>query len=1134
MDSAALPAGQPLQPPAEPAGELSEVKRRALAELLRRRRAAEEDQIRPVPRTGPLPPSYQQEGMWFICQLNPDQAPVYNVPFTLRVRGRLDLDALRRVLRDLLARHEALRTRFIEQDGAPMQVIDDPPSEVALPVEDLSADDDPLARAVALAEDEGRAPFDLTKPLFRARVLRLAPDDHVLLLTVYHIVTDGWSLAIFVRELGELYAAELTGVAAQLPELPIQPADLAVWQRNRLSAGGLQRQLDYWREALRDLPTLDYPTARPRPAERTWAGSSVEVEIPASLGQELRRVAQQERASLLAVLLAGYTAVLTRHTGQHDIPVGSVLSGRSRPDIESLVGYLANFVVLRTDTSGNPTFRDLLAQCHDRVVSAIDNQDVPFSTIVDALRPPRDPSRNPLFQASLSLQPAGAVESQFQLPEAKVESMSLSTSRTRFDITTTVIQRADDGFRLQVEYSTELFDEPQILRLLSHFRRVLAQAVLDPDVRLGELRLLSDEELAELARFNDTTVDFGPDRCVHELVAEQVAISPDARAVTCEGVELTLGELDRRANQLARYLVDRGVGPGVLVAVSAYRSVELVLAQLGVLKAGGAYVPVDPDYPPRRQEFLLADTDARLVLTQGAVASRLPVDPDRSLRLDVDWPLVAAYPSTPPPTTVTPADLAYVIYTSGSTGRPKGVMVPHRAIVNRLRWMQAVYPIDERDVLLQKTPFTFDVSVPEFFLPLMTGARMLLARPEGHRDNAYLAQLINDEGVTITHFVPSMLRQFLTELGPTRMPSLRRVYCSGEALSGELRDAFYAVCQASLHNLYGPTEAAVEVTFWDCAPSQRETMVPIGRPIANMRCRVLDEFGQPAPVGVPGQLYLGGVGVARGYLNRPELTERAFHDEPDGRWYHTGDLARWRPDGNIDFLGRDDGQVKLNGLRIELGEVEYALCQHPAVSAAAVVVHTPSGGGGFLAAYLVRAGPAGVDRVGEMREQLTESLPRYMIPTTYTMLDELPVTASGKLDRARLPSPVTEPTIERPPTTPTEQSLAAIWGELLDGPAEFDVKHDFFAIGGNSLQAIQLISRVREVFGITLSLRQFFTMTELGQLAEVVDRMVAEQSAAEDLEREEIERAIAGLSEEELDRLLNAESAARPSAADSA
>lgn len=1128
MNTAGDPSGSGSAAPSV-AG-LSEAKRRALVELLMRRQA--DATIPVVPRDGLLAPSYQQEGMWFLCQLNPDSAAVYNIPFTLHIHGRLDLDALNRALHTLINRHEGFRTRFVERDGVPWQQIDpvSATSPLALRLVDISAAPDPFARAIEIAEEDGRTPFDLSEPLIRGSLLQLGENEQMLLLTVYHIVTDGWSLSIFASELNQLYTAELTGVPADLPELRIQPADFAAWQRRQLSKGGLERQLDYWRETLTGLPTLDFPTDRPRPISRTWAGDGLNWEIPADLGGALQRLARQESSSLLATLIAGFTVVLARYTGQDDIAVGSVFSGRSRPEVEPLVGYFVNTAVLRVDTTANPTFRELLARCHDRVLSAIENQDVPFSMVVNAIRPERDASRNPLFQVSLTLQPYGATTAGFDFPGAQTKPLTLSTSSSRFDITTTAIQNADDSFLLQLEYATELFDADRMERLLDHFLRVLRQVVADPQLRLGEIELCSPAERAALVEFNRTRVDLDHERCLHDLVAAQVARTPDAVAVRCEGAELTFAELDARANQLAHYLAERGVGPGVLVGVSAYRSVELVVALLGILKAGGAYVPLDPDYPPQRLEFMVADTDARVVLTQDAVADRLPVPAARLLRLDRDWATVAGYPTTAPTTAVTPADLAYVLYTSGSTGNPKGVMLEHRAVANRLLWLQSIRPLGPDDVLLQKTPYTFDVSVPEFFWPLLTGARMVLARPEGHRDNDYLVELINAERVTSVHFVPSMLSHFLDQRGDARLPSVRRVYCSGEALSGGLRDRFYQVFDAELYNLYGPTEAAVEATWWACAPEQTEVMVPIGRPIANVTCHVLDTFGQPVPLGVTGELHLGGVGLARGYLHRPELTTEKFIPDPfstapGARLYRTGDLVRRRADGALEYLGRNDNQVKINGLRIELGEIEYRLRQHPAVSEAAVVVHTPPhGGSGFLCAYLVTPDDD-PDLGGQLRKYLGESLPQYMIPIAFTRLEQIPTTANGKLDQRRLPAPSTAPAERQPPTSATELALADIWHDLLKIPNdELDLEHNFFLIGGNSLQAIQVTSRIRDAFGVTLNLRQFFTTAKLGPLAALVDETIAAKLAEEDAERARIEAELAGLSEEELDRLLEAES----------
>jgi amino acid adenylation domain-containing protein len=1069
---------------------LSATKQALLNSRLRQR--AQDGGIRPVPRTGPLLPSLQQEGLWLLDQLNPGQI-VYNVPFAWRLRGPLDVPALHRALHRLTGRHEALRTRFASAaDGTPRLVIDPPEPRRPLPVEDISGAPDPYAKALELADAEAQHSFDLAAgPLLRTGLLRLGDDDHVLLLNLHHSVTDGWSVSILLDELSDCYDAYRKGSEPELTALPLQAADIAAWQRARLRGDGLAAQLRYWRETLRGLPTLDLPTDRPRPTARSWAGESHRAPLSPELGGRLRGYALARHCSLLATLLAGFTVVLSRYTGQHDIPVGSIVGGRHRPEVERLVGYFANTVVLRADLTGDPSFAELTARCNDTVLGALEHQDVPFSTIVSDLKPERDPGRNPLFQTSFSLQPAGAVDQGYRLGPLVAEALPFTTTKSRFDLTTTVIQHPDDELEILLEYATELFDADRIQRLVGHLDRVLRAALDDPDRPISALPLLDDDESALLASFNDTGVDYGPAACLHETIARQAAATPDAVAVRCADEELTYAELDRRADRLAGRLAALGAGPDVPVGICAHRSVDLMVGLLGILKAGSAYVPLDPDHPRERLRFLLDDTAVPVVLTQPDLAPLFAGLGTPTLDLADEGT------DAPPPTAATPDSLAYVLYTSGSTGQPKGVMVEHRAIHNRLTWMQRQYPIGPGDTVLQKTPYTFDVSVWEFFWPLMVGARLVLARPEGHRDSAYLAKVIRAERVTTLHFVPAMLRHFLAHLDARpddagerdRFPDLARVFCSGEALTADLRDDFFRHVDAELHNLYGPTEAAVDVTYWQCRPEHREVVVPIGRPIANIRCHVLDPDGNRTPVGVPGELHLAGVGLARGYLNRDDLTARAFVTHAGERLYRTGDVARWRADGTLEYLGRNDHQVKINGQRIELGEIEHALAGHPDVGHAVAGTWRPDGASAaHLVAWITTDRP---EVAAELPGYLAERLPAHLVPATVTVVDAMPTTTSGKVDRKQLPPPVAAaaPTDDRP-LTPVERELAAIWSALT-GAADPRPHDNFFAIGGNSLHAVQLTRRIGDRLRVDLPLRQLYATPTLASMAAAVAEQLA-------------------------------------------
>src|SRR5215469_2488421 len=718
-----------------------EEKRRALVELRQRRlrqQQQREERITPVPREDRVPLSHQQEGLWFLDRLTPG-SPVYNMPFALRLGGPLDEAALRATLAAAVARHEGLRTRFGCERGVPFQIIDPPPERMPLPVTTAAS----LDAALALAEDEAHTPFDLARgPLFRARLIRLAPDDHVLLLTIHHIVTDGWSNAILTGELAELYQG------TDLPPLPVQPADVAPWQRGRDLAG----HLAYWRQVLDGLPVVEFPADRPRPAAPAWRGASLDRTFPA-LGAAAQRFAVREQVSLLAVLLAALATVFSGSTGEHDLRIGAVLGGRTLPEIEPLVGFFATTVVLRTNTAGNPAFRDLVRHCHEVVVDATAHQEVAFGALVDELQPDRDPSRNPLFQVCLNLLTADTGTAEFAFPGLAVEPLDQHTDRSRFDLTASVLPLSDGALRISVEYATELFDECRIERFTGHWGHALGAALTAPQTPVADLPLLEQAEHAKLAGWNDTSADLGPDTVLDEMLESHA--DSDAVAVRFGDVTLTHVELHRRANRLAHHLVGLGVGPGVLVGVCARRSADLVVALLAVLKAGGAYVPIDPDLPARRMEFLLADTRVAVVLADPDV--RLPLEGIHVVSLAQD----RAGPCTRPAVRRSAGDLAYVMYTSGSTGAPKGVLVEHRSVVNWLRWMQREYQLRGDDVVLLKTPFSFDVSVREFFWPLLAGACIVVAEPDGHRDSRYVAELINIERVTVAHFVPSMLRAFL-------------------------------------------------------------------------------------------------------------------------------------------------------------------------------------------------------------------------------------------------------------------------------------------------------------------------------------------------------------------------------------
>jgi amino acid adenylation domain-containing protein/non-ribosomal peptide synthase protein (TIGR01720 family) len=937
--------------------------------------------IPPRPRNEPLPQSFAQQRLWFLDQLVPG-SPAYNMATGVRLKGALDARALGAALAEVVRRHEALRTTFGTHGGLPVQLVQ-PSLEVGPPTVDLSAlpEQEREAESQRLAREEANRPFDLTGgPLLRAALVRLAEQEHILLLTTHHIISDGWSIGILVREIAELYEAFLAGASSPLAELPIQYGDYAAWERKRFQGGALDEQLAYWKRRLEGAPTiLDLPTDFPRPPVQTFRGASHSFFLPRTLYESVQSLCRREGVTPFMALLAAFEVMLYRYSGQRDMLVGTPVANRQHVETEGLVGCFANTLVLRGELSDAQTFAELLRATRTTALEAFAHQDVPFEHLVNELQAQRDMSRNPLFQVMFVLQntPMG----EMRLRGLTLDLLKADNRTAKFDLWLSITE-GDEPF-VTMQFNTDLYRRDTVERMCVHYLRLLEAFAARPGLRLSEAPLMSDAERAQVVEgWNDTRVEYPPHPTLHELFEAQARRTPDAIAVVSQAGRMTYAELDRRADGLARRLVRLGVGPDVLVGVLMERSLEMVVALLGILKAGGAYVPLDPDYPKDRTAFVLEDTRLRILLTQSHLAERKPTTDVRVINLDAELDALAeegAGEGDAPSVRRGGADsLAYVIYTSGSTGRPKGVMVAHRGVCNRLLWMQEEYRLDATDVVLQKTPYSFDVSVWEFFWPLMTGARLVMALPGGHRDAAYLTEVVRREGVTTMHFVPPMLRLFVEEPTFRDCASLRRVVCSGEALPVEFQKRFFAASRAELHNLYGPTEASVDVTFWACERETDSHTVPIGRPVANTQIYLLDRHLQPVPAGVPAELYIGGVQLARGYLNRPELTAERFIPDPfsrapGARLYRTGDLARYLAEGQIEFLGRTDDQVKIRGLRIEPGEIEAALREHPAVEDVVVLAREDAPGEKRLAAYLVLDESA--EAAGDAEDEKQSSVP---------------------------------------------------------------------------------------------------------------------------------------------------------------
>ncbi|EMI6700180.1 TPA: non-ribosomal peptide synthase/polyketide synthase [Pseudomonas aeruginosa] len=1027
--------------------------------------------------------SYAQQRMWFLWHLEP-QSGAYNLPSAVRLNGPLDRQALERAFASLVQRHETLRTVFPRgADDSLAQAPLQRPLEVAF--EDCSGlpEAEQEARLREEAQRESLQPFDLCEgPLLRVRLIRLGEERHVLLLTLHHIVSDGWSMNVLIEEFSRFYSAYATGAEPGLPALPIQYADYALWQRSWLEAGEQERQLEYWRGKLGERhPVLELPTDHPRPAVPSYRGSRYEFSIEPALAEALRGTARRQGLTLFMLLLGGFNILLQRYSGQTDLRVGVPIANRNRAEVEGLIGLFVNTQVLRSVFDGRTSVATLLAGLKDTVLGAQAHQDLPFERLVEAFKVERSLSHSPLFQVMYNHQPLVAdIEALDSVAGLSFGQLDWKSRTTQFDLS---LDTYEKGGRLYaaLTYATDLFEARTVERMARHWQNLLRGMLENPQASVDSLPMLDAEERYQLLEgWNATAAEYPLQRGVHRLFEEQVERTPAAPALAFGEERLDYAELNRRANRLAHALIERGVGADRLVGVAMERSIEMVVALMAILKAGGAYVPVDPEYPEERQAYMLEDSGVQLLLSQSHL--KLPLAQGVQ-RIDLDqadaW--LENHAENNPGVELNGENLAYVIYTSGSTGKPKGAGNRHSALSNRLCWMQQAYGLGVGDTVLQKTPFSFDVSVWEFFWPLMSGARLVVAAPGDHRDPAKLVKLINREGVDTLHFVPSMLQAFLQDEDVASCTSLKRIVCSGEALPADAQQQVFAkLPQAGLYNLYGPTEAAIDVTHWTCVEEGKDA-VPIGRPIANLACYILDGNLEPVPVGVLGELYLAGRGLARGYHQRPGLTAERFVASPfvaGERMYRTGDLARYRADGVIEYAGRIDHQVKLRGLRIELGEIEARLLEHPRVREAAVLAVD----GRQLVGYVVLESEGG-DWREALAAHLATSLPEYMVPAQWLALERMPLSPNGKLDRKALPAP--EVSVAQAgysaPRNAVERTLAEIWQDLL-GVERVGLDDNFFSLGGDSIVSIQVVSRARQA-GLQLSPRDLFQHQSIRSLA---------------------------------------------------
>ena len=1110
-------------------------------------------------RNGDLPLSFAQQRLWFLNELEGESA-FYNIPWAVRLRGELNVRALRESLDAIISRHEVLRTSFTLAEEQPVQVISDS-ANLTLSITDLSELPDTRLEEEARRWEtsEARQTFDLkTGPLLLARLLRMRADEHVLCITTHHIVSDAWSIGILVRELTELYDSFLTGRAPRLSELPVQYADYAVWQHNWLERDALEQQLSYWKERLRGIPpVLDLPKDRPRPTVQTFQGSTRSTQLSAELTKALNELSQREGVTLFMTLLAAFQVLLWRYSSQEDVVVGSPIAGRKQEEVEGLIGCFVNTLILRTDLSGNPSFRELLQRVREVALGAYANQEVPFEKLVNELQPERNLSYAPLFQVMFVLQ--NAPRSEFALSGLTITRTRVETKTSKFDLTLFATEIAGE-LKLTFEYNTDIFDAARIERMLEHFSTLLAGVVQEPETRIQTLEILTTAERERLlVGWNQTGAEFAG-KSMPELFEEQVERTPDEIAVVFEATQITYRELNNRANQLARYLKKRGVGPEILVGVCVQRSLEMVVALLGIMKAGGAYVPLDPVYPSERLRFMLDNADALILLTQQSLLKLVPESRSQVICLDNDWPEVSEESEQNLVTKPSQENLAYVIYTSGSTGKPKGVAIEHRSVAALLSWASGVFSQEELGGVLASTSICFDLSVFELFVPLSRGGgKVVLA------DNVLqLPSLAAAEEVKLINTVPSAMVELLRLGGLPK--NVQTVNLAGEPLPSSLVKKIYEQPQINrVFDLYGPSEDTTYSTFTLRHPNGPTT---IGRPISNTRVYLLDSGLQPVPTGVPGELYLGGAGLARGYLNRPELTASAFICDPfsgerGARLYKTGDMARYLEDGNIEYLGRIDNQVKLRGFRIELGEIEAVLNSHPQVGEAVVLAREDEPGNKQLVGYVApdldelepelrryfatahtdtaEAGPSGSDTNGPLRakaeqtllaglrELLRQKLPEHMVPSDFVFLTTLPLTANGKVDRNALPAPDrsrSQTEAFRAPRNNIEWQLAEIWAEVLRLD-EVGIDDNFFRLGGHSLLATQVISRVRERFKIQVPLQHLFEFPTIAELAATIGKLQQEGAVDSEFQIRSRRRDtssllenIENLSAEQIDSLL--------------
>lgn len=1110
---------------------LSPEKRALLMQQLAKSAARDnaQQEIGRRPRPERLPLSSAQQRLWILDRFDPGNS-IYNVTLLLRMVGPLDTDVLSRALSEIVRRHETLRTVFVSDDDGPYQrILPAEPLPIArFDLADLP-EDERMKAAMALARDDAAGSFDLVNgPILRAGLVKLGHDDHLLMMSAHHIAVDGWSFGILAGELTELYAAYIKGQPSSLPELPIQYADYTLWQRDEMEGEGLRKQLDYWKTQFETLPpVLELPGDRPRPAAQSYRGSLHRYIVPASVFEAVKRVARQEGATAFMAFLAAYEVLLSRYSGQEDLAIGVGNANRPRRELESLIGFFVNTLPLRGDLSGDPTFRELLAQVKQRTVDSYANQDMPFERLLETLNVERNLSHTPLFQTMVFFQnfPERNIDlAGLQILPVSLEGAHSGTSRT--DVTLFASEVAGE-LQLLIEYATDLFDDAYIGDFAAHLQQVLVAIAEDPGKRLSEIELMSPEQRKRVVeQWNATAQSLPAEVTMHAMFEAQAARTPNATAVEQHVIEPQAGvervsyaELDACAERIAAQLRARGCGPGKMVGLFLHRKPHMLAAMLGAWKAGAAYVPLDPSYPAERIAWMLEDSVAPVVLADPELIAELPVGAHAVLSI-VDALAAEAPAASDSLGSAGPEDTAYVIFTSGSTGRPKGVRVPHRAGANFLASMARTPGLRADDALCAITTLSFDIALLELMLPLTVGARVILADRTTAADGQALAALLDRAEATAMQATPATWRMLL-ESGWRGRKTLR-MFCGGEGLPRELADRLLGHGR-ELWNLYGPTET----TVWSTVDRVEagEGAISIGKPIANTEIYIVDKRMRPLPPGIPGELLIGGLGVSQGYLDRPELTAEKFVPDPFGSrpnslLYRTGDLARWRRDGRLEVVGRIDHQVKLRGYRIELGEIESTLGAHPQVRQAVVIVREDRPGDKRLVAYVTRAdGVAEID-VASLRAQARQRLPDYMMPSAIVTMDAMPLTPNGKVDRRALPAPDAEETAADAyvaPRNAEEETLATLWGDILGRP-KIGIHDNFFDLGGHSLLATQLVARMQKTMGGDITLRMLFEAPTIAEFADLLLRQRMQNVDADALAG--MLQELEGLSEEDIQNLL--------------